>query len=604
MVGALLTDHGRGGHRVAADQLWHDRRVDHPESVYTAYLEPLINNGKVVVAHFGCAYRVIVSLGPLPDVVANLLVGLDLFGGQELLEDKGLVSLAAHHLPPAPEALQRLLPVVRISEERGIDGRRIVRVGGAQRHFADTARPQVTGVDGHAVALDPHPAVVDHVRGQGMHLDIGSSHIAPAADEHAGLANGGGDRARLGRNVLQPRQQCLVWPIGGVVADWSRRGGEVDVHVILEVLPHSWQVIDDWHTGRLQLHTRTDARQQHQAWRIDRATTQDQLAVDLHVFRLPVDQHVQPCDPAFLYKDLATQRVSDDGEVLPRPDGLQVCRGRAFASGVLLRDVVPAHPFLHGTVEVGNEGDAELLRSAYEGLAQWIVLDLFGDVHRAEAAVIPVVQALVRLRPPEEWQDLFIAPVLVAEIRPGLVILFLAANVDHCVDRSAAAQGATLRVPHLPVVQLRLWNRGELPVVARTAELGEADRHMDQRRPVLAAGLQEQHGEIGVGRETVRYGAAGGAGADDHIVVMSAKHARIPYRWAVDWCAIRDGLRSKISPIGSGRNKAADIRAKSGLTSSGTSALRRTSFSRSIPGAISITVNPASVSSMTQRSVM
>ena len=129
-------------------------------------------------------------------------------------------------------------------------------------------------------------------------------------------------------------------------------------------------------------------------------------------------------DAAVPHDDLAGQRVGDDGEVLPRPDRFQVRGSSALAASVLLGDVVPADALLRGAVEIGNEVDAELLSGAYERLAQWIVLNLLGDIHRAHAAVVAVVEALVGLGPPEERQHLVITPVLVAELRPRLVVLF------------------------------------------------------------------------------------------------------------------------------------------------------------------------------------
>src|SRR4029453_5323832 len=81
-----------------------------------------------------------------------------------------------------------------------------------------------------------------------------------------------------------------------------------------------------------------------------------------------------------------------------------------------------------------------------------------------------------------------------------------------------------LRVPHLPVVQLRLRNSGEFPVVAGAAELGEADRHVEQWGPVFATGFQQQHGAVGVSRQAVGNPATGCTGADDHIIVVSGGH--------------------------------------------------------------------------------
>ena len=197
----------------------------------------------------------------------------------------------------------------------------------------------------------------------------------------------------------------------------------------------------------------------------------------------------RPVTRPFSHEDLAGQRMGDDVEVLPRPGRFQVRRSSALAASVLLGDVVPADALLRSAVEIGDEVDAELLGGAYERLAQRIVLNLLRDIHCAHTAVVAVVEALIGLGPPEERQHLVISPVFVAELRPRLVVLFLPADVDHRVDRGATAQGAALWVPHRSVVQLGLWDGGELPVVARATELGEANGHVDQRRPVLSAGL-------------------------------------------------------------------------------------------------------------------
>ena len=212
------------------------------------------------------------------------------------------------------------------------------------------------------------------------------------------------------------------------------------------------------------------------------------------VRRLALDRmYSSPMARPFSIDDLAGQRLGLDGEVLPAADRLEIGGRGALPAGVLLGDVVPADALLYGAVEVAGERHAELLGGPDERLAERVVLDLLGDVHRADAAVVAVVEPLVGLGPAEERQHLLVAPVLVAELRPRLVVLALAADVDHRVDRGAAAQGPALRVPHRPVVQLRLRHRRELPVVARAAELGEPDRHVHQRGPVAAAGLEQQH---------------------------------------------------------------------------------------------------------------
>src|SRR4051794_34823126 len=103
----------------------------------------------------------------------------------------------------------------------------------------------------------------------------------------------------------------------------------------------------------------------------------------------------------------------------------------------------------------------------------------------------------------------------------------MTADVDHGVDRRAAAERAALRIVHLAVVELRLGHRGKAPVDTGAGQLGEAGRHVDQRRAVGAAGLEQQNPVGRVGAEAIGNGAPGGAGAGDDVRVAGLGHGSL-----------------------------------------------------------------------------
>ena len=94
------------------------------------------------------------------------------------------------------------------------------------------------------MAADAHAAVVDDERRQTVHLDIRRHDVAAGADEHACLAHRRGDRPGAVQHVLHTGGECLEGAVGLVVADRGGFGGQVDVHVVLEVLANTGQVMN------------------------------------------------------------------------------------------------------------------------------------------------------------------------------------------------------------------------------------------------------------------------------------------------------------------------------------------------------------------------
>ena len=119
----------------------------------------------------------------------------------------------------------------------------------------------------------------------------------------------------------------------------------------------------------------------------------------------------------------------------------------------------------------------------------------------------------------EERQDIVPTPAAIAELRPVVVILGLAADVDEPVDRRRAAEHAAARIGNGAAVGagigLGLEAPGELLVVE---QFHVADRNMDQRVPIAPASLDQDHASGRVFGKTVGQDAAGRPSADDHVI--------------------------------------------------------------------------------------
>ena len=156
---------------------------------------------------------------------------------------------------------------------------------------------------------------------------------------------------------------------------------------------------------------------------------------------------VAHADRALAFKD----DVGDMGmrahmDVRPLPRRMQERLRRAHAQAVLDGALAVGHALLDRAVVVGVFGNAEADGACHEGFAERILPVHGGDGERAVAPAIGVVAlADAPLQPLEIGQHVRIAPAAVAELRPGVEILALAAVVDVAVDRGRAAERLAAR---------------------------------------------------------------------------------------------------------------------------------------------------------------
>ena len=174
------------------------------------------------------------------------------------------------------------------------------------------------------------------------------------------------------------------------------------------------------------------------------------------------------------------------------PRRMQKRGRRADAQAVLDGALGVGNALLDRAVVVGVARNAETDRTGHERFAERIAPVHGGDGQIAVTAAKRVVAlADASFQPLEIGQHVLIAPAAIAELRPGVEILALAAIIDVAVDRGGAAERlAARRVDAAaagPGTRLLLVG----PVDALHVKgLDEAGRQMDVGMPVAGARLR------------------------------------------------------------------------------------------------------------------
>ncbi|MCY1524569.1 hypothetical protein D9M68_595090 [compost metagenome] len=164
----------------------------------------------------------------------------------------------------------------------------------------------------------------------------------------------------------------------------------------------------------------------------------------------------------------------------------------------------PAAPLVHleiaaaevvAAIEILRARNPLLLRRGGKGFQDVPTQALRLHPPFASRAVVRVGAAVMVLAALEDRQHLVPAPRRIArQSSPILVVLALAAHVDHAVDRRAASQHAAARVNERTAAQPRLRRGPVHPVRAGVADAMQVPhRDMDPVVVVGAARLQQQH---------------------------------------------------------------------------------------------------------------
>ena len=237
-------------------------------------------------------------------------------------------------------------------------------------------------------------------------------------------------------------------------------------------------------------------------------------------------------------------------------------------------------PFLALAVDIRIEGDAELLRRRDEDACERMRRRHVRDAERPAIAVVFARAEGIGLHALEVGQHVAVAPRagVADEAGPLVIVLVLAPDVDHAVDRARAAEHLAARPHGVAPVERGVGLAHVHPVEAGIEDrLDLAGGNAQHRRGVEAAAFEQQDLVLRVGGKPVCKHAPGRACADDDVVPRhpslpmpffahgsrppAGASARAPQerRAAVAAChePVQDGL-APVSPVGEVRAKSRD----------------------------------------------
>ena len=352
-------------------------------------------------------------------------------------------------------------------------------------------------------------------------MDIGRRQPRAGLEEGARGAGGNRQRSLAEGRVLDARHHLAERMVDDVVERHFLGAArhQPDLHVILQIVADTGRVEHDPDAMLPQQVRRPHAGELQQLRRVVRAAgNQDFLARPrrAHAAFLPVFDRF---GATAFEQDALRQRRGFDVQVAAGLCRTKVGVCGAGAPAAVGRGLEESRTFLGGAIEIGIGGDADFSRGHDKGFRQGILVAPVGHRQRPVPAVIFIRTALLALRFLEIGQHVLIAPAGIAALAPAIVILVLAAHVQQPVDRTRTAEHFSARLEHLPAVQARFRLGLVHPVDGFFLEqFAVAERHVDPEIGILGSCLQQQHGMLAIGRQSIGEHAAGRAGADDHIV--------------------------------------------------------------------------------------
>ena len=220
-------------------------------------------------------------------------------------------------------------------------------------------------------------------------------------------------------------------------------------------------------------------------------------------------------------------RAGDDAQVGPAPGGTKVAYRGAPPATVAGGELEVARAFLPRPVDVVVAGNSDFFRAGDERVAHVAPHPHVADRLRTAGAVPLACPPLLVLGLDEVRQDVLERPAGVAELAPVVEVPGLAADVEQSVDRARPAEHLAPRPVEAATVERRLGLGPVAPVGGRIVHgLEVADRDVDPGVRVPAARFEEENSRGWVLAEARRQHAAGGARADDDVIMV--RHGSLP----------------------------------------------------------------------------
>ena len=291
--------------------------------------------------------------------------------------------------------------------------------------------------------------------------------------------------------------------------------------MILQVLAHR-RVAQHVDAHILQQRARTDSRKLQDLRAAYGAGRQHDLGRAQNL-RLAVGHHLQPGGAAALEDHAPHMHAGHHRQVRALHRRAQEGAGQRVPPAVLLVDAEIADAFVVAAVEIVTGGDADCLRGAGEIVQHLPAQALPVHAPRAIAGMRVRCAGRIALGSHEIGQHVVPAPAGAAHLPPAVIIRRLPPDIEHAVDRRAAAQHPPARIKQAAAAEARFGLGAEAPVGARIVDAVKiADRDVDPRIIVAPAGLEQQHAQARILAEAGRQHASGTAGTGDDDVV----HAR------------------------------------------------------------------------------
>ena len=327
-------------------------------------------------------------------------------------------------------------------------------------------------------------------------------------------------RARLHREVRRHRHRLR----GGVL--------DVDLEMVLQVLPHAGQVGHDADAERLAARTRAPMPE---SWSScgELIAPPQRITSPARTVSAAAPALARVLDPdgaIALEHDLRHERARLDLEVRAPHHRVQVRARGGQPAPVVHVAVELGEALLAVAVHVVGERVAGLLHGREEGVEQRAARRAALQHQRAVMSAERVVgrRREAVLHALEVRQAVGVVPRLHPGVRgPALVVHRVAALEDHPVDRARPAEHLAARVVDAPAAHVRLRLGLVLPVVEAAADRErQRGRHVDEDVPegVVAPGLEHEDPIGWILREPVRQSAAGGPSTDDDEIVLGGSH--------------------------------------------------------------------------------
>ena len=291
--------------------------------------------------------------------------------------------------------------------------------------------------------------------------------------------------------------------------------------MVLEVLPDRRQVDLRLDVGLGELRRVAHAGEHQDLGRADRARGEDDLLA-----RAGGREGGAPGEPdagrsSALDLEADRRGAGGHGQVRPRHRSAQERVRGAPAAALARRRLDQAGSLRRAVVVVGVEREAVRASGADHQVGELAGAARRRDVERPADGVRRRGARYVVLGAHEVGEHVVPAPALASGVvAPAVVVVPVAPHVEHRVHRARSAQRLAARHVDLAVLAAGLGPRRVVPVELGLELLRERGGDLDLRRAVLAARLDEQDLRS-LRAEPVGEDAAGRAGPDDHVVVVT-----------------------------------------------------------------------------------